>query len=377
MSNPVPSASRVLVAGDSLTCGGVLVIFLENAGYDVISVRDGNQALKALRLHPFDLAVLDHDMPDHGALAALAELRGFLPRLPVIVRSGPLSPHESSRYAELGAEILLCKSVDPAALREKINATLGNTLLAPAFPCPLLAGRSLLAARLNTDVARLREFRSVALLEGRHGAGRYELSLEAAAPPTRKFVCHADELDASRLETLLRPALADSRPVLLVILESERVPPEKQTLLEALVRGRLAPFTDLSNRLRLLLCSQKSLCDLHFNEFLLLRAVTATFRIPDFSDRWQDWADISRAILRRTGAGRSLLSPEAIKWIDRHRWTGDYTQLHRTIELARRLAGVTSTISDTHLATAFAQESTCDIPLFHDLLFHVHSGDDT
>ena len=245
MSNPAPSASRVLVAGDSLTCGGVLVIFLENAGYDVISVRDGNQALKALRLHPFDLAVLDHDMPDHGALAALTELRGFLPRLPVIVRAGPLSPHESSRYGELGAEILLCKSVDPAALREKINATLGNTLLAPAFPCPLLAGRSLLAARLNTDVARLREFRSVALLEGRHGAGR------------------------------------------------------------------------------------------------------------------------------------SLLSPEAIKWIDRHRWTGDYTQLHRTIELARRLAGVTSTISDTHLATAFAQESTCDIPLFHDLLFHVHSGDDT
>ncbi|MET0263367.1 MAG: hypothetical protein ABW223_10750, partial [Rariglobus sp.] len=219
--------------------------------------------------------------------------------------------------------------------------------------------------------------RSVAIIEGRHGSGRFELALSAADPDNaHRFVCHADELTATHLDTLLKPAHADARPTLLVVLEADRLPVEQQTLLEDLVRGRVASQAPLAGRLRLVLCAQQSLCDLHFNEFLLLRAVTATYQVPDFNDRWQDWAEIARAILRRAGSGRGTLSPEAAKWIDRHLWAGDYMQLHRTVELARRIAGVTTLINDAHLAAAFAKEPHCDEPLFHDLLFHLHSGDE-
>lgn len=392
VKNP-SSPSRVLIADDSVVCRGVLVILLENAGYEVVSVFDGNEALKALRNHPFDLAILDNDMPNLGGLGALTELRQFLPKLPVVVCSGTVSAEQAVRYRELGIDELLSKPVDPRSLREKVATILAQRQASaiaagsmPPFrggkhvedaelPSPLVAGTSKFARLLQADLARLREFRSVAIVEGRHGSGRFEIALGAApASGAHKFVCHADELDAARLDELLKPAQPDGRPVLLVMLESDRIPPEKQHLLEDLVRGRLESQAALSKRLRLVLCAKTSLCDLHFNEFLLLRATTATFRVPDFVERWQDWSDIARAVLRRAGTGRGTLSPEAAKWIDRHIWPGDYMQLHRTIELARRIAGVTTMINEAHLAAAVAKESDCNDPLFHDLLFHVHSG---
>jgi two-component system response regulator HydG len=186
-------------------------------------------------------------------------------------------------------------------------------------------------------------------------------------------VCHADNLDAEHLDLLFKPIAADTLPVFLVVLEAHLLDAAHQAFLADLVSGRLPNYPTITKRLRLVLCSQTSLCDLHFNELLLMRAVTSTLQIPEFKDRWMDWAEIARAILRRAGAGRGAFDPEAIAWINSQTWTGDYMQLHRTIELARRHAGVTSTLTAAHLAAAFAAEPTCEEPLFHDLLYHVHS----
>ena len=248
----------------------------------------------------------------------------------------------------------------------------------PAPPCPLALGASRFARRLQADLARLRDFRSVAILEGRHGSGRFELALTASArTELNKFVCHADELSASRLDALLAPTRANTLPVRLVVLEADRLSVAQQSLLEALIRAQLPGHAALAPRLRLVLCAQTSLCDLHFNEFLLIRATTSTFHVPDFTDRWQDWADICRAILRRAHPGNLTFGADALKWVDRELWPGDYMQLHRTIELAALLAAdanVTA-LTDTHLAAARTQEPACNTPLYHDHLYHDHSGD--
>lgn len=246
----------------------------------------------------------------------------------------------------------------------------------PAPPSPLALGASRFARSLQADLARLRDFRSVAILEGRHGSGRFELALTATPrADLHKFVCHADEFTPARLATLLAPAHAGLLPVRLVVLEAGRLSLENQSLLEALIRAQLPPHAALAPRLRLVLCAQTSLSDLHFNEFLLIRAATSTFRIPDFTDRWQDWADICRAILRRAHPGGLSFGADALKWVDRELWPGDYMQLHRTIELAARLAAGTLALTDAHLAAARAQEPACNTPLYHDHLYHNHSGD--
>ncbi len=390
-----PTPARVLVADNSVAGRGVLVILLEGAGYDVINACDGRQAMDALRAHAFDLAILDHEMPNLDDIGALVDLRAELPDLPVIICAHTLSAEHTSRYRELGVVELLAKPVDPHVLRDKVTALLARhhpqlstpqgstapfrsihaTAGDPAL-CPLASGPSRYAKKLQTDLRRLRDFRSVAILEGRVGSGRFELALSLApAAPAHAFVCHADELTPAHLDRLFRPAQTTTHPVLFVALEADRLDASRQAWLEDLLCGRVAGHSSLAKRLRLVLCAQTSLCDLHFNELLLMRGVTATLVLPDFVDRWMDWADIACTILRRAGAGRNAFDPESLRWINRYTWKGDYMQLHRTVELARRLAGVSPVVLPAHLEQAAAAEPGCNEPLFHDLLFHVHSGE--
>ena len=385
-----PPPARVLIAYESFAGRGVFVILLENAGFDVIGVNDGHQAMAALRAHAFEVAVLDHEMPNLDDLGAIAELRETLPNLPVIVCADTLTPEQTARYRALGID-LLTKPVDPHTLRNKITGLLTPSLTPVAgmsaapfrdlhttpgtpVPSPLACGLSRFSWELKTELTRLRDFRSVAILEGRLGSGRFELAMSLApAVNAHKFVCHADDLDAAHLDLLFKPIAADAIPVFLVVLEAHLLDAARQIFLSDLVSGRLPNYPSITKRLRLVLCPQTSLCELHFNELLLMRAVTSTFQIPDFKDRWMDWTEIARAILRRIGAGRSTFDPESLKWIKCQTWKGDYMQLHRTIELARRHAGVSSVLTTAHLETAIAAEPACNEPLFHDLLFHVHS----
>lgn len=390
--------SRVLIIDDSHEAVTVLVVLLESAGYDVISVYDGREALATLRTHAFDLAILDNDMPNLGGIETLTELRDFLPNLPVIVCSGAVTERESTRYRELGIADLVRKPVETRTLLAKVSEALARrdprssasaptpTLLptrytttpfAASATIPLFAGTSMLADKLQEDFQRLRAFRSVAILEGPVGSGRFELAL-ALAPTSsvHTIVCHADELTLDHLNTLLASAARDGLPVFLIVLDAERLPAVRQSLLENLVRGRFEQHAAVSQTLRLVLCARTSLCDNLFDEFLLMRAVASTRQLPPFAERRQDWAEIARAILRRVGTGRGTFDSSAIAWIENYTWPGNYMQLHRTVELARRSAGVTSLISMLHMEEALAAERTCEEPLFHDVLYHVHSGHD-
>ncbi len=394
MSVTPTTPARVLIADDSVVGHGVLVILLENAGYDVISVRDGQHAMEALRAHAFDVAILDHEMPRFDDLGALAELRDVLPDLPVIVCASTATAEQATRYRELGVETFLNKPVDPHVLRDHIARVLthhspqlaAHHESAPPFralhatldtpvPSPLAAGLSQVSRKLRSELLRLRDFRSVAVLEGPHGSGRFELALGLAPESdVHRFVCHADDLSPAHLDGLFKSALAVNTPVFFVVLEADRLDAAHQTFLADFVSGRLPAYASISKRLRLVLCAQRCLCELHFNELLLMRAGTTTLVIPEFGDRRVDWAEIARTILRRLGQGRRTLDPEATRWINLKTWTGNYMQLHRTLELARRHAGLELVLTTAHLEPAFTAEPTCVDPLFHDLLFHVHSS---
>ncbi len=387
--------SRVLIIDDSHEAVAVLVVLLESAGYDVISVYDGRQALTMLRTHAFDLAILDNDMPNLGGIETLTELRDFLPDMPVIVCSGAVTERETTRYRELGITDLVRKPVETRTLLTKVAEALSHrdphgsatpTLLPTRYTAspfavtvtsPLFAGTSIHADKLQEDFNRLRAFRSVAVLEGPVGSGRFELALGLAPPANvHTLVCHADELTLDHLDTLLVSAALDGHPVFLIVLDAERLPPMRQSLLENLVRGRLERHVAISKTLRLVLCARTSLCDNLFDEFLLMRAVASTRQLPPFEERRQDWPEIARAILGRVGTGRGAFAQTALRWITDQPWPGNYMQLHRTIELARRRAGVESVLMVEHLEAALEAERTCEEPLFHDVLYHVHSGHD-
>lgn len=66
--------SRILLADDDAALRGLVERTLAGDGHEVVSVEDGNDALRALSLRAFDLVVSDLDMPGLDGMALAARI---------------------------------------------------------------------------------------------------------------------------------------------------------------------------------------------------------------------------------------------------------------------------------------------------------------
>jgi adenylate cyclase len=124
--------AALLVVDDSADLRRLMVLTLQSLGYQNISeATDGLAALTLLRQRPFDLMVLDIEMPLMNGFQVLAAMKRdpALSRLPVIVASGLQDLDAIVRCIELGAEDFLPKPVNPVLLRARIGASLERTRL--------------------------------------------------------------------------------------------------------------------------------------------------------------------------------------------------------------------------------------------------------
>ena len=119
--------AAILVADDEDAMRNVLLLMLRALGYqNLAGVRDGEEALAALREREFDLLITDIQMPvmdGFGLLTAVKE-DPFLRHLPVIVASGMNELEAVARCIELGAEDFLPKPVNTTILRARVAASL-------------------------------------------------------------------------------------------------------------------------------------------------------------------------------------------------------------------------------------------------------------
>jgi len=146
-------AARILVADDEDSLRWVLEKGLRGVGYDVTSVKDGEEAVRVFEAQPFDLVFLDVRMPGLDGLTALERIRDLRPDVYVIVMTAHGSMDTAIKAMQRGAYDYLNKPFD-----------LDEVLL--------LSERALAASRLTQEVARLRtglaEVREFSALIGRH-----------------------------------------------------------------------------------------------------------------------------------------------------------------------------------------------------------------
>jgi CheY-like chemotaxis protein len=93
-------------------------LFLTNRGYAVEMATNADDALDLLRHRPFDLLLLDEQMPGTRGLDAYRELREFAPSLPVV---------------------MITKSEEDATMKEAIGANVRDYLVKPVTPRQVLA----------------------------------------------------------------------------------------------------------------------------------------------------------------------------------------------------------------------------------------------
>jgi len=145
--------ARILIADDEDSLRWVLEKGLRGVGYDVTSVKDGEEAVRVFEAQPFDLVFLDVRMPGLDGLTALERIRDLRPDAYVVVMTAHGSMDTAIKAMQRGAYDYLNKPFD-----------LDEVLL--------LSERALAASRLTQEVARLRtglaEVREFSALIGRH-----------------------------------------------------------------------------------------------------------------------------------------------------------------------------------------------------------------
>src|SRR5215471_2030016 len=95
-------------------------------GLHAVVAENGRIALEMLRRDPFDLLLLDIEMPEMDGFQVLEQLTRDLQLrdLPVIVTSSLEGVDNVVRCIELGAEDYLQKPVNPALLKARVGASL-------------------------------------------------------------------------------------------------------------------------------------------------------------------------------------------------------------------------------------------------------------
>jgi CheY-like chemotaxis protein len=93
-------------------------LFLRDRGFDVETATNAADALELVRRNPYDLLLLDENMPGTHGLAMIREVREFAPALPIV---------------------MVTKSEDDSTLREAIGADVHEYLVKPVNPRQVLA----------------------------------------------------------------------------------------------------------------------------------------------------------------------------------------------------------------------------------------------
>ena len=101
-------AFRVLIVDDSKLARMAVAKALTalRPDWTRVEATNADEALALAHQGPFDMALLDFNMPGRDGLALAAELRGLSPRMPVALISANLQVEIVNRAHDVGAEFL-------------------------------------------------------------------------------------------------------------------------------------------------------------------------------------------------------------------------------------------------------------------------------
>jgi adenylate cyclase len=120
------SPGRLLVVDDNKVNRLLLGRSLEQQGHSVEMAENGSQALELMHAKPFDLVLLDIEMPEMNGYQVLESVTSDLQLrdIPIIITSALEELDSVVRCIEMGAEDYLTKPVNPVLLKARIGASL-------------------------------------------------------------------------------------------------------------------------------------------------------------------------------------------------------------------------------------------------------------
>jgi CheY-like chemotaxis protein len=123
MTNPV-----VLVADDDEDILALVGLRLERAGYEVVTAKDGVEALEAVEGRTLDIAVVDVMMPrmDGHELVRRLRARPETASTPILVLTAAVHDRVADESAAAGADAHMRKPFSPKELVARLDEMLGR-----------------------------------------------------------------------------------------------------------------------------------------------------------------------------------------------------------------------------------------------------------
>src|SRR5512138_3036987 len=359
----------------------LLSVILTERGYEVRAVGSGEDALRELAAHAYDLVLTDVRMPGMGGLALLAEIQRIHPELMVIVMSAYGSHDAAVAAMKAGAYDYLSKPFRPdevvlvlrkAEERERLtreNRRLRREL-ASGFGLEHLVGPSDAMQAVLRQVRKLAPQRTTVLITGESGTGKelvaralHDLSPRAACP----FVAvNCGAIPAELIESELfghvkgaftdavrnkKGLVAEADGGTLFLDEVGELPLAMQVkLLRFLQEEEVRPVGDTRSTrvdVRVVAATARDLARAveagQLREDLYWRLNVVTLQLPALRDRLEDIPALAAHFLARYARLRPELSglsftEGAMSALRAHRWPGNVRELEHAVERAVVLA---------------------------------------
>jgi two-component system KDP operon response regulator KdpE len=131
---PPPNLSalgRVLVTDDDADIRRVLRSTLITLGFDAAEASNGEQALKEIEARPFDVVLLDVNMPGMGGIEACRQIRKKAPRLQILMVTVRDREEDKIKALDAGADDYITKPFSMPELAARIRSAVRRTSTPP------------------------------------------------------------------------------------------------------------------------------------------------------------------------------------------------------------------------------------------------------
>jgi DNA-binding NtrC family response regulator len=368
------SGKRVLVVEDEESLRRVTQLRLQQAGYEVTTAADGNEALAVLARQPQDLILTDLRMPGMSGMDLLRRARQEYPEIVVIVLTAFGTIESAVEAMRLGAHDYLIKPVNSEALKLVLERALEhhrlrveNRALRSAidrkYGFDSIVGRSKNLLETLEAAARAAHSDSTILVRGETGTGKELLAKAIHFNSPRKdkpfVVINCGAIPKDLLESELfghtrgafTGAVADKKGRIemadegtLFLDEIGDVPAELQVKLLRLIQERevekIGAARPVKVNVRIVAATHRNLMamveDGTFREDLYYRLAVIPLELPPLRERSEDIPELVAIFFRKfrekLGRPAQKLPLSLLPYFQTHRWPGNVRELENVIE---------------------------------------------
>jgi two-component system response regulator AtoC len=365
---------RVLIADDEESIRHVLSELLNERGYEVRAVADGEEAVRELASRDYDALVTDVRMPKMNGLDLVRAAQTASPETTIIVMSAYGSHDLAIEAMKAGAYDYLGKPFRPdevllvlrkAEERERLRRENLRLREEMSRRAPQLLAEGPAMKEVLRLVQKVAPTPTTVLIAGESGTGK-ELAARAlhdlSPRAERPFVavnCGAipEQLIESELFGHAKGAFTDARTAkrglfeeadggTLLLDEVGELPLAVQpALLRVLQEGEVRRVGDSRSTrvdVRLLAATNRDLAAQvqagRFREDLYYRLNVVQLRLPPLRERHDEIAALAERLIARHAARIGIaprrLSPRALELLQRYRWPGNVRELENALERA-------------------------------------------